>query len=134
MAKSKKSIHAMLIANPGAGQVLDQASLPAQAARYLMDCGLDVDVALARPTKRAAKAASKAVKDGYDLIIGMGGDGTIGGVIRGMVGSKVPMGIIAAGTENDFAHTLGIPDDLQKACELIATGKTRAVDLGRLQT
>jgi len=134
MPKSKKRIHAKLIANPGAGQVLDQASLLTQAARCLMDCGIDVDVALARPTRRAAKAASKAVEQGYDLIIGMGGDGTIGGVIRGMVNSKVPLGIIAAGTENDFAHTLGIPDDLQAACELIATGKTRPVDLGRLRT
>jgi len=64
----------------------------------------------------------------------MGGDGTIGGVIRGMVNSNVPLGIIAAGTENDFAHTLGIPDDVEAACQLIASGKTRPVDLGRIQT
>src|SRR5512144_3264539 len=134
MTKSKKNIHAKLIANPGAGQVLDRASLMAQAARCLMDCGLDVDVALARPTRQAARAARKAVKDGYDLVIGMGGDGTIGGVIRGMVNSNVPLGIIAAGTENDFAHTLGIPDDLEAACELIASGRTRPIDLGRLET
>ena len=134
MTKSKKNIHAKLIANPGAGQVLDRASLMAQAAQCLMDCGLDVDVALARPTRQAARAARKAVKDGYDLVIGMGGDGTIGGVIRGMVNSNVPLGIIAAGTENDFAHTLGIPDDLKAACELIASGRTRRVDLGRLET
>jgi diacylglycerol kinase (ATP) len=134
MSKSNKIVHAKLIANPGAGQILEQASLLARTAKCLMECGLDVDVALARPTKQVARAASKAVKDGYDLIIGMGGDGTIGGVIRGMVGSKVPLGIIAAGTENDFAHTLGIPDDLQAACELIASGRTRPVDLGRLRT
>ncbi len=134
MAKTNKRIHAKLIANPGAGQVLDQASLLTKAARCLMDCGLDVDVALERPTKNAARAAKRAVKDGYDLIIGMGGDGTIGGVIRGMVNSGVPLGIIAAGTENDFAHSLGIPDDLDAACQLIANGNTRPVDLGRLET
>src|SRR5512140_1704291 len=134
MSKNTKRVHAKLIANPGAGQVLDQASLLTQAARSLMDLGLDVDVALARPTKQVARAARQAVKEGYDLIIGMGGDGTIGAVIRGMVGSKVPLGVIAAGTENDFAHTLAIPDDLQAACELIAAGHTRSVDLGRLRT
>jgi YegS/Rv2252/BmrU family lipid kinase len=134
MPKSNKRIHAKLIANPGAGQVLDQASLLTKTARCLMDCGLDVDVALERPTKQAARAAKQAVEDGYDLVIGMGGDGTIGGVIRGMVNSGVPLGVIAAGTENDFAHTLGIPDDVEAACQLIASGKTRPVDLGRLKT
>src|SRR5512140_1597030 len=134
MTKKNKQLYAKLIANPGAGQVLKQASLIVDVAQYLMERGLDVDVALARPTKNAARAAKKAVKEGYDLVVGMGGDGTIGGVIRGMVGSKTPLGIIAAGTENDFAHTLGIPDDLQAACELIASGHTRSIDLGRLHT
>ena len=128
------ALYAKLIANPGAGQVKKRASLMVDVTRYLMDFGLNVDVALARPTREAARAAKKAVKDGYDIIIGMGGDGTIGGVIRGMVGSKARMGIIPAGTENDFALSLGIPDDLKAACELIATGKARKLDLGRLRT
>src|SRR5512142_244090 len=129
-----KTLHAKLIANPGAGQVKKQASLMADVTHYLMDFGLDVDVALARPTRNAARAAKKAVKEGYDIIIAMGGDGTIGGVIRGMVGSKARLGIIPAGTENDFARSIGIPDDLEESCRIIARGYARKVDLGRLRT
>ncbi len=134
MSKKDKKLHAKLIANPGAGQVLKQASLIVDVAQYLIDHGLDVDVALARPTKNAARAAKKAVKDGYDIIIAMGGDGTIGGVIRGMVGEKPRLGLIAAGTENDFALSLGIPEDVHQACDIILAGNTRTVDLGRLRT
>jgi diacylglycerol kinase (ATP) len=79
-----------------------------------------VDVAFARPKKEAIPIAQKAVKDGYDVVIAMGGDGTIGAAIRGIVGSKARLGIIPAGTENDIARGLGIPEDLKEACAIIA--------------
>jgi diacylglycerol kinase (ATP) len=134
MPKKNKAPRALLIANPGAGQVLKQSSLMSEVAQYLTGHGLDVDVALARPTNEAMRAAKKGVRKGYDIIVAMGGDGTIGGVIRGMVGAKTRLGLISAGTANDFARSLGIPEDVKEACELIATGKARKVDLGRVRT
>ncbi len=134
MPKKNKPIRAKLIANPGAGDVLEAASRLEQVTRYLMDYGLKVDVALAHPKKEAIPIARKAVKDGYDVVIAMGGDGTIGVVIRGIAGSKVRLGIIAAGTENDIARSLGIPEDLKEACALIASGHTRKLDLGQIST
>ena len=64
----------------------------------------------------------------------MGGDGTIGAVIRGIAGAKVSFGIIASGTENDIARSLGIPEGLKEACALIASGHTRKLDLGQAST
>jgi diacylglycerol kinase (ATP) len=134
MSKKNKPLRVKLIANPGAGDVTTIASRIAQVMRYLKDEGLQVDLALAHPKKEAIPIARKAVKDGYDVVIAMGGDGTIGVVIRGIAGSKVKLGIIAAGTENDIAGSLGIPDDLQEACALIASGHTRKLDLGVIST
>jgi YegS/Rv2252/BmrU family lipid kinase len=74
------------------------------------------------------------VKNGYDVVIGMGGDGTIGTVITGLAGSKTRLGIIPAGTENDIAFSLGIPTDMKEACALIASGHTRKLDLGQIRT
>jgi diacylglycerol kinase (ATP) len=93
-----------------------------------------VDVSTARPKKKAIPLARKAVKAGYDTIVAMGGDGTIGVVIRGMADSKARLGIIPTGTSNDIASSLGIPTDLRQACELIAGGHTRKVDLGVAST
>lgn len=115
MHKKNKTVYAKLIADPEAGMVLKNASAMADAAKYLMDHGLNIHVALARPTKEATRAAKKAVKDGYDI--------TIGGVIRGMVGAKARLGLITAGTENDFALSLGIAEGLKEACARIAAGK-----------
>ena len=134
MPKKNKQIRAKLIANPGAGDVLEAASRIEQVRRYLLDYGLKVDLALAKPKKEAIPIARKAIKDGYDVVIAMGGDGTLGAVIRGIAGSKVSLGIIAAGTENDIARSLGIPEDLKEACALIASGHTRKLDLGLVST
>ena len=134
MPKKNKIIRAKLIANPGAGDVLKAASRLEQVTQYLLKYGLKVDVALAKPKKEAIPIAMRAVKDGYDVVIAMGGDGTIGAVIRGIAKSKVKLGIIPAGTENDIAKSLGIPDDLKAACALIASGHTRKLDLGQIST
>ncbi len=134
MPKKNKPIRAKLIANPGAGDASKATSRIEQVTRYLLDYGLKVDVALAHPTKEAIPMARKAVKDGYDVVIAMGGDGTLAAVIRGIAGSKVRLGIIGAGTENDIARSLGIPEDLKEACALIASGHTRKLDLGRIST
>lgn len=134
MPRKNKPVRVKLIANPGAGDVSEAASKIEQVTRYLMDYGLKVDVALAHPKRGAIPIAKKAVKDGYDAVIAMGGDGTIGVVIRGIAGSKVRLGIIPAGTENDIARSLGIPEDLKEACALIASGHTRKLDLGQIST
>jgi diacylglycerol kinase (ATP) len=134
MSKKNRPIFAKLIANPGAGDVLTAASRIGQVMCYLTDSGLKVDLALAHPKKEAIPIARKAAKDGYDVVIAMGGDGTLGAVISGIAGSKVKLGIIAAGTENDIAASLGIPEDLKDACALIASGHTRKLDLGQLTT
>jgi diacylglycerol kinase (ATP) len=134
MSKKNKPIRVKLIANPGAGNVLEAASRLEQVTHYLLEDGLKVDVALAHPKKEAIPIVKKAIKDGYDVVIAMGGDGTLGAVIRGIAGSKIKLGIIPAGTENDIAASLGIPEDLKEACALIASGHTRELDLGQIST
>jgi len=66
-------------------------------------------------------------------VIAMGGDGTLEAVMRGLVGSKVHLGIIPVGTENNIARSMGIPEDLEEACALITTGSTRKVDVGQVK-
>ena len=134
MSKKNKPMRAKLIANPGAGDVRLAASRFEQVTSFLKEAGVKVDVAFARPKKKAIPIAQKAVKDGYDVVIAMGGDGTIGAVIRGIAGSKTRLGIIPAGTENDIARSLGIPEDLKEACAIIASGNTRKLDLGVINT
>ena len=134
MSKGDRKGRVKLIANPSSGDPVESATRLEQVTRCLLDLGVNVDVALAHPVKEAVPIVRKAVKNGYSTVIAMGGDGTISAVIRGLVGSKVHLGIIAGGTENDIATSLGIPEDLTEACKLIASDHTRDLDLAQIST
>jgi YegS/Rv2252/BmrU family lipid kinase len=129
----EKQIRAKLIANPGAGKGAGFSARLENVVRRLMSSGLQVDVVLARPKKKATPIAKKAVKDGYKVVIAMGGDGTIEAVLRGLVGSKARLAILPAGSANNIAKSLGIPEDLDAASDMIVSGPTRKVDIGRVK-
>src|SRR5215208_7274002 len=133
MSKKQKLVQAKLIANPGAGKPRESAKQLEQAARFLQQQCIEVNVALAKPKEEATPLARQAVKDGYDLVVAMGGDGTLEAVLRGMVGRKTPMGILPTGTQNNIAKSLGIPVDLEEACTLIASRHVRKLDVGQVK-
>ena len=66
----------------------------------------------------------------YRLLILGGGDGSVSSVVDFLANHDVTLGLLPLGTANDFARTLGIPADVEKACETIARGKIVDVDLG----
>src|SRR5690349_10103285 len=66
---------------------------------------------------------------GHDLVIVMGGDGTVNAVLPGVLASGLPMAILPAGTANDLARTLGLPTDIAAAVDVIAAGNTKPVDV-----
>ena len=133
MSKKDKVIHAKLIANPGAGKPEETPRQLELATRYLLENGIEVNVALAKPKEEATPLARQAVKDGYKIVIAMGGDGTLEAVLRGMVGSKARLGIIPTGSKNNMAKSLGIPLGLEEACALIASKNTRKLDVGQVK-
>ena len=67
-----------------------------------------------------------------DLVIVCGGDGTINSAARGVLETGLPMGIMPMGTANDLARTLGIPDDLLRAADVIVGGHTSRIDMGEV--
>jgi diacylglycerol kinase (ATP) len=70
-----------------------------------------------------------AIDEGAELVVAVGGDGTISDVVDGLVNTAVPLGIIPTGTGNVLAQELGIPLDVQKACQLLADNPTtRSID------
>jgi len=133
VAKKAKAVQAKLIANPGAGKGTEFNKNLKLAVECLDHLGVQVDVALAKPKEAATPIAEKAVKEGYKIVIAMGGDGTIEAVMRGLIGSKVRLGILPFGTENNVAKSLGIPEKVEDACKLIAQNNSRKVDIGQIK-
>jgi diacylglycerol kinase family enzyme len=78
-----------------------------------------------------AEAAASALKDGCDVLVACGGDGTVNGVASEVSGSQAALGILPLGTLNHFARDLGI-SDLATAEHALIRGNTRMVDVARL--
>lgn len=74
------------------------------------------------------------LKDGYDLVVCSGGDGTLKEVVTGMmkrpVEKRIPIGYIPAGTTNDFAKSLDIPRNMTDAAKNIMSGSPFVCDIG----
>ncbi len=78
------------------------------------------------------REARKAIDSKIPILAVGGGDGTLGSVAGLLAGSETTLGVVPLGTGNAFARDLGIPADVNRAVEIIATGDSRAVDIGEV--
>ena len=127
-APARAGRRALVLLNDHARSVAAKSS---HALAALRELGLDIvhaDIA----TRSSVASAIRRHADRVDLVIGGGGDGTLNAVLQGLVGSKLPLGILPLGTANDLAKTLDIPADLAQACDIIGQGHTRRIDVGRV--
>lgn len=123
-----------LIYNPTAGREVIEKNL-SKILSILEKSGYETSCQATERHWHAAEMAESAAKQGFDVIIAAGGDGTIHEVVNGLakVSNPPKFGVIPAGTSNDFAHALKLPRDPSKACEVITQGKTQRIDIGKIQ-
>jgi YegS/Rv2252/BmrU family lipid kinase len=135
-----KEKNAVVIYNPTSGTATDiDVCLGAIVHKLCEDLKY---VATVRPTRPETdhKDIVQAIGDNVDLVVAVGGDGTIRLVLGALseAGSKVPVGIVPLGTGNQLARNLGIyeenflADPLENALAVIAAGHATSIDLGRM--
>lgn len=130
---------ALLVVNP-------QATATTPAGRDVLAHALASDVKLeileTDHRGHAAEAAEQAARDGFDLVVAHGGDGTVNEVVNGLLSAngsgETPMlGVVPGGSANVFAGALGLPRDPVEAThrllQAIETGHSRTIGLGRIQ-
>jgi YegS/Rv2252/BmrU family lipid kinase len=128
LKKPKPAKRALLIVNPrarrGTGSI-------ASAVKVLEGRGIAVTEVKAGEDETMSDLI-RAHKAECDLVVVGGGDGTLNAAAAGLVETGLPLGVLPLGTANDFARTVGIPEDPANAAELIAGGRHRPIDLGEV--
>jgi diacylglycerol kinase (ATP) len=95
------------------------------------------EVEATRGPRDAERIAREGVRAGVERVIVAGGDGTLNEVVSGLLGAGLAgyaqVGVLPLGTGGDFARSLGLPRDFDAALAVIAAGKTRSIDAGRVE-
>lgn len=122
----------LFVFNPRAGKAKIRSKL-CDIIDIFVKAGYEVT---AYPTQEEGDAVRivRDKKEDYDLVVCSGGDGTLDEVVNGMMKcqKQVPIGYIPAGSTNDFAKSLGIPKNMEKAAGTIANGLDYACDIGEI--
>jgi YegS/Rv2252/BmrU family lipid kinase len=114
--------------------------------RTLTEEGAAFEIAETTGPHSAIAQAKQAVEEGWEIIAAVGGDGLSNEVLNGIVQANLgtpawdngepvgTLGIIPIGTGNDFAWSMGLPTgDAAASCRVLSAGKTRVVDIGRVE-
>lgn len=124
-----------LFVNPTAGRGRGaHAAQPAASA--LRDAGFSVRTVVGTDAADALARLRTAVREGTGAVIAVGGDGVVSLALDALAGTLVPLGVVAAGTGNDFARSMGLPVREparagRLAAEALKEGRIREIDLGR---
>ncbi|HET6568149.1 MAG TPA: diacylglycerol kinase family protein [Rhodothermales bacterium] len=124
------AVKTWLIVNPNAGSAGQPGGI-----RELIADRPSIIVKESRAEGDARRIAAEAVRQGIDLIVAAGGDGTVHEVVNGIMDAapkRAKMGLIPMGTGNDLARTLAIPNDPRDALALLLAGRDEAIDLIRV--
>ena len=127
MENTRKTIR--FIVNPASGSSRSRSKEIEQLVDEHLDKTLFIpDMAFSTAPGQPLLLSRKAVEEGIDIIVAVGGDGSVNEVAKGLTGSKVTLGIIPMGSGNGLARHLNIPIDAAKAIETLNSGNTVLID------
>ncbi len=125
---SRRIERVLLIVNPAARR---GAGMRDRALRAFVEAGVECDVMVTSAPGHAAVLAHTHAHE-YNAVFTLGGDGTVMEVLGALAHRGPPVGILAGGTGNVIARSLGIPLNPARAVPLLLQGEEAALDMGRL--
>jgi diacylglycerol kinase (ATP) len=123
-------MHTRLIINPTSGPA-GKPDLSTEIVDALLKQGIEAELCKTSPDEDGEELAAEAAKAGAELVIVVGGDGTIEAVARGLMHTQTALGIIPMGTRNNIAASLDIPNDLSQAIQTLVEGVRGRFDMGK---
>ena len=123
---------AFVVLNPTSGQQANERVRGALDSHF-GSSRIRYEVYETRSAEKPGEIVRERIRDGFDLAVAAGGDGTVSAVIDGIAGSAIPLGIIPTGTGNLIARELCIPDQVDDAVRLISGAhRSRTIDVMRI--
>ena len=119
----------LFIMNPISGTT-SKADVPRLIDKYLDKEGFDYEVKNTDYAGHGVDLTAEAVARGVDIVVAVGGDGTVNEVARSLVHTKTALGILPCGSGNGLARHLMLPMNLRKSIEVINRCEIHDLDYG----
>jgi YegS/Rv2252/BmrU family lipid kinase len=123
---------AWFIVNPISGALRNPEKIIALIQQVLKNTKIEIEIKKTAHIGNATDLAQEAVSKKIDMVVAVGGDGTINEVGRGLVDSDIIMGVIPAGSGNGFARNFDIPLNIRKSIELLKNPALKKIDVGKI--
>ncbi len=107
-----------------------KAAIPGLIENTIDKEKFDYEIVVTQYAGHASEIASRAKDEGKDIVVAVGGDGTVNEVARAIVHSGTALGIIPCGSGNGLARHLLLPMNVKKAIEVLNECEIRALDYG----
>ena len=88
----------------------------------------DFEIVYTKSTGDATILSKSAISDGVDIVVAVGGDGTVNECVKAIIGSKTALGVIPCGSGNGFAFHFGMKKDIKKAILQLNSCKISVID------
>ena len=115
------------ITNPFSGNTI-APELPAMVAQHFDKNDYQIEIKLTEYSGHATLLAKEAVEQKFDMVVAVGGDGSINEVAQSLIGSNTVLGILPAGSGNGFSMHLGIGRNPEQAMEYLKNGQILEID------
>lgn len=100
---------------------------------HLRESGVDYKAFFTEKPGHAKEIAAEAAKAGFEVVVSVGGDGTLSEVVNGIYGTGATLGVIPAGSGNDFCRAFAFDiKDIVHSCNVLINGKAQLIDVGRV--
>src|SRR5215204_2032214 len=123
----------LVIVNPYATTMSDRLK---HLVVYALQGRYDVTAIDTQRKGHAIELCREAAREGYDVVVAFGGDGTVNEVVNGVAGTDTPLSVLPGGATNVYVRMLGIPNDVVDATEhllaLADAWQPRAIDVARV--
>lgn len=129
-AVARVTLKIRFILNPRSGHLRRRPGAADEIRRFIGARQLDASLALTERAGHATELATAALADGCDLVVAVGGDGTMNEVARALTGTPAALGLVPCGSGNGLARHLGIPLKFSAALGNLLTGQARLIDTG----
>lgn len=121
----------LFIINPISG-IRNKSKVVSAIVNYLDNSQFDYQIQYTEYPGHAEKLAAKAVEERIDIVVAVGGDGTVNEVAKALIQTQTALAIIPHGSGNGLARHLKIPLSVKEAVKLINTHYIRKIDFGQI--